>query len=105
MATLREQMVQDMQIKGLSRSTQTNYVRAVSGIALHYDISPDRLDRDQVRSYLHYLIEERKLSQSYINQVYSGPSPVAETDVLSITDARRLMQVMEERFRRGQDNA
>lgn len=72
MGELRERMVRDMRIRGLSVSTQKAYLGGVTRIVKHYRVSPDRLSEEQIRSYLHFLIEERKLSQSYISQVYSG---------------------------------
>ena len=72
MSELRERMIRDMQIRGFSPTTQKAYLGGVSRIAQHYRMSPDRLSEEQIRSYLHFLIEDRKLSQSYISQAYSG---------------------------------
>ena len=72
MGQLRERMIRDMQIRGYGQSTQKAYLSGVSGIARHFDAPPDRLNEDQIRSYLHHLIAERQVSQGYVNQVYSG---------------------------------
>ena len=72
MGELRERMIRDMQIRGFSPKTQKAYLGGVTRIAKHYRMSPDRLNEEQIRSYLHFLIEDRKLSQSYISQAYSG---------------------------------
>jgi site-specific recombinase XerD len=72
MGELRERMTRDMQIRGFSPKTQRAYLGGVSRIAKHYRMSPDLLNEEQIRSYLHFLIEDRKLSQSYISQAYSG---------------------------------
>jgi site-specific recombinase XerD len=47
-------------------------VAAVKGLAGYYGRSPDRITRDQARSYLHYLLTERKLSSSTCNQQAAG---------------------------------
>jgi integrase/recombinase XerD len=67
MGELRERMIRDMQIRGFSPKTQRAYLGGVTRIAKHYRMSPDRLNEEQIRSYLHFLIEDRKLSQSYIS--------------------------------------
>jgi site-specific recombinase XerD len=56
----------------LRESTQKAYLTGVTGIARYYRVSPEHLSDEQIRSYLHVLIEERNRSQSYKNQVYSG---------------------------------
>jgi site-specific recombinase XerD len=72
-------MIRDMQIRGFSPKTQKAYLGGVTRIAKHYRMSPDRLNEEQIRSYLHFLIEDRKLSQSYISQAYSGLKFLFET--------------------------
>jgi integrase len=72
MTELRQRMIRDMQLKGLDPDTQKAYVAGVKGIVGYYGVSPDQLGEEQIRDYLHYLITERELSQSYVSQVYSG---------------------------------
>lgn len=79
MGQLRERMIRDMQIKGYSQSTQRTYLSGVSGIARYFGVSPACLTEDQIRSYLHHLIAEREVCQSYVNQVYSGLKFLFET--------------------------
>ena len=79
MGQLRDRMIRDMQIRGYGEPTQKAYVIGASGIAKHFGVSPDKLKEEQIRSYLHHLIETRKLSQSYVNQVYSGLKFLFET--------------------------
>ena len=40
---LRQQMLQDLQLAGLSENTQEAYLRAVRQLADHFHTSPDRL--------------------------------------------------------------
>jgi site-specific recombinase XerD len=38
----------------------------------HYGYSPEYIGEEEIRNYLHYLIKEKRLSQSSINQAYSA---------------------------------
>jgi site-specific recombinase XerD len=72
MATLREQMVRHMQLRGLSQRTQEAYVRAILKLAEHYGISPDQLSEEQVRNYLLYLKNKKKFAPSSMRIVHSA---------------------------------
>jgi site-specific recombinase XerD len=56
----------------MSERTIESYVGAVRRFALHYERSPDRLGREEVRTYLLYLAEERKLAPASVNQALSA---------------------------------
>ena len=43
MTRLRQRMVEDMQLRGLSEKTQEAYVRAVRQLAEHYSKSPQHI--------------------------------------------------------------
>jgi site-specific recombinase XerD len=60
-------MLQDMQMRNLSPHTQEAYLRAVAKLAIHFKTSPDRLQPEQVRSFLVSLIT-RRVSFSLFNQ-------------------------------------
>jgi site-specific recombinase XerD len=62
-------MLQDMQIRNLSPGTQKEYLRAVIRFATYFGKSPDQLGREEVRTYLVHLVEERHVSWSMVNQV------------------------------------
>lgn len=72
MTPLRQKMIDEMKLRRFSESTQTLYVSAVSGLAKHYNLSPDLIDKDKIRQYLLYLMEERELAWSTCNVVVSG---------------------------------
>ena len=61
-----------MTLRRLSPKTMEAYLRAVKGLAEFHNLSPDKLDSDQILRYLQYLIVERKLAWSTVNQVFSG---------------------------------
>jgi hypothetical protein len=52
MSPLRQRMIEDMQLAGLSAATQAIYIKAVRGLAAHYRRSPDQLSEEEVRAYL-----------------------------------------------------
>ncbi len=72
MTRLREFMTREMELKGYSRSTMKAYINGVGRFARHFGKSPEHLGEEEIRSYLHLLTVERRRSQSYLNQVYSG---------------------------------
>lgn len=49
---LRQRMIEDMRLSGLSARTQQVYIDGVRGLAAHYKRSPDLLTEEDVRSYL-----------------------------------------------------
>lgn len=55
MTHLRQRMIEDMQLRGLSERTQESYVRAVRQLAEHYGRSPDQLSEEELRQYFLYL--------------------------------------------------
>jgi site-specific recombinase XerD len=60
-------MIREMQLRSFSERTIESYVEAVVGLAAYYHRSPDQLQLDEVRTYLHYLLSERKLAQGTCN--------------------------------------
>jgi integrase/recombinase XerD len=61
---LRQRMIEDMQLRGLAERTQVAYVRAVRRLAEHYGRSPDQLGEEELRQYLLYLKNEKRVSRS-----------------------------------------
>ena len=55
MTPLRQRMLQDMQMRNFSRHTHEAYIRAVARLAAFYQMSPDRLNLEQVRAFLVHL--------------------------------------------------
>ena len=68
MTPLRQRMLEDMQMRNLSRGTQMVYVRAVMQLSRHYRKSPDQLQREEIRGYLVYLAQQRRVAPSTYNQ-------------------------------------
>jgi integrase/recombinase XerD len=47
--------------------TQQLYAAAITDLARYYRRSPDQLTPEEIRAYLHHLLEERKLAWSTCN--------------------------------------
>jgi integrase/recombinase XerD len=66
MTSLRQRMIEDMQVRNLSPETQACYVQQVSLFARYFNQSPEALGREEIRSYQVYLTNEKKLAPSSI---------------------------------------
>ena len=64
MTPLRQRMLEDMQLRGLSARTQECYVAAVRQLAEHFHSRPDRLTEEQLRQYFLYLANEKKVARA-----------------------------------------
>lgn len=67
MTKLRQRMMEELRLRNSSEETIRSYIHSVQRFARHYHKSPDQMNAEQVRSYLLYLLEERKLSWSAIH--------------------------------------
>jgi len=72
MGKLRDQMEMDMRLRRFSPKTIACYLACMKGVAKHFRKSPAELGDEEIRAYLHYLMEERKVSQSVLVQTYSA---------------------------------
>lgn len=72
MSPLRQKMIREAQLHQFSPRTIKAYVLAVKGLSDYYGRSPDRITCEEARSYLHYLLAERKLASSSCNQKAAG---------------------------------
>lgn len=71
MSTLREKMKQEMILVGLAESTQKIYLKAVISLRDYYHKSPTKLTEQEIKAYLLYLKQEKKLApNTYNTQVY-----------------------------------
>ena len=79
METYREQMQRDMVLRNLSPKTQYLYHHAARGLEEHFHKPPDQLNEDDVKSFLHSIVTDRKLSQSSLKIHYSALRFLYET--------------------------
>ncbi len=66
MTSLRQRMIEDMQIRNLAVHTQNTYVIQVSMFARHFSRSPEILGPEEIRTYQVYLTNEKRLATSSI---------------------------------------
>jgi site-specific recombinase XerD len=71
-SALRQRMLEDLQLAGLSERTQEAYLRAVRKLAAHYRQAPDQLTEAQVRDYFLYLKNDKQFSPSAMKIAHSG---------------------------------
>ncbi len=64
MTPLRRRMIEDMQLRGFSPSTQRCYVQAVQRFAQHFGKSPDQITEEELRQYFLYLHNEKQVARS-----------------------------------------
>jgi len=72
MTSVRQRMVEDMQLRSLSEKTQEAYVHAVQQLAAYYDKSPRDINDEELRQYFLHLTNDRQLSSSTINVALYG---------------------------------
>ena len=72
MTPLRQKLINDLTIRGLSANTQRSYQQSVTGLAKYYKRSPDTLSPEEIQGYLLYLSQERGLSWSSCNTIRHG---------------------------------
>ncbi len=64
MEDIRQRMIGDMKLRGLTPSTQATYLEAVKVLARHYDLRLDEITQEQVRDFLLYLIDSKGYAKS-----------------------------------------
>ena len=64
MTPLRNRMIEDLQLRGYSDSTQSLYVNAVRQLCEHYDKSPGRITEEELRDYFLYGKNVKKWARS-----------------------------------------
>jgi integrase/recombinase XerD len=70
MTSLRQRMLEDLQIRNYAPSTARCYVRSVAEFAKHFKRSPDQLGPEEIRSWQLFLLKEKRVKiSSYIQAV------------------------------------
>jgi site-specific recombinase XerD len=64
MTALRQKLIDELDLRGLSINTKDNYVGAVYRLARHHGRSPDQLSDQEVQQYLLHLIRDQHRSRS-----------------------------------------
>lgn len=72
MTPLRKRMIEDLQLRGCSPSTQKAYVWAVAKLARHYKKSPALLTEADLRAYFLHLAHDEHCSRGSLKIALSG---------------------------------
>jgi site-specific recombinase XerD len=72
MSKLRDLMLREMHLRHYSPRTVERYIDALVRISKYYNQSPADLTTDQIKDYLHYLIQIKQVSRSTIHQIISS---------------------------------
>ena len=81
MKELRKKMLQEMQLRNYSGRTIETYLSCIGQLARYYNRRPEEINRQEIKDYLLYLINDKHLSKSTINQMISAIK-VLHVDVL-----------------------
>jgi integrase/recombinase XerD len=90
MGALYDQMKMDLELKDFRPKTVTCYLTCMVNFVRHYGRSPVEMGEEEIRKYLHYLIHEKKASQSIISQAYSAMKFFYETTLGRVWNATRI---------------
>lgn len=72
MSSLRERMIEDLQLHGLAKNTQARYVEAVRHLAEFYHKPPDQITEEELRQYFLHLSNVKRVSPSTLNVALYG---------------------------------
>ncbi len=64
MTPLRQKLIEDLQLRDLSETTQKAYVGAVGQLAAYYNKSPDQISEEELRQYFLYLKNVKQCARS-----------------------------------------
>lgn len=74
-------MLQEMRVRNYSERTVRSYVSSIAYLAKYCKLSPEKITREQVKSYAYHLIQNKQVSVSSINQLISAWK-ILQVDVL-----------------------
>src|SRR5216683_3299326 len=72
MTHLRQRMQEDLRLRNYSPRTIHSYTRIVAEFASYFHKSPDQLGPEHIRTWLLYLLNERKLAWGTLQCARSG---------------------------------
>ena len=72
MTTLRQKLIDEIQLRGFSIHTQDSYIRSVAGLAGFYHRPPDQINDEEIKTYLLHLLRVKQLAVSSLIVAVSG---------------------------------
>ena len=88
-----DQMKIDLELKNFSPKTRSCYLASMRSFALHFNKSPEAMGDHEIKQYLHFLIKDKGVSQSTINQRYSALKFLYETTLKRDWNGLRILRV------------
>jgi len=74
MNSLRQQMIDIMLVRGMSKRMHRSYLHAVTELSQYYECPPNQLTGEQLQAFFLYLVKERELSPAtcrlYLNAIH-----------------------------------
>ena len=64
MSPLRRRLIEDMDLRNLAPNTQKTYLQAIKTFVRFFGRSPEKIGREELRSYLLHLVHEKKVSRA-----------------------------------------
>jgi len=71
-SSLRQRMIDDMELAGYTPGTQQAYIGAVVKLQDHYHVRPDRLSEKQVQQYIFWLRDQKKVAKGTFQSNWAG---------------------------------
>jgi hypothetical protein len=72
MTPLRQKMIREMDLKNLSHHTRRAYLAAVTGLAKHYQRSPETITAEMIEDYLLHLKNNKDLAPESCRLILTG---------------------------------
>jgi len=72
MDTVREKMLAELQLRGITPRTQTAYLREIAKLETYFNRSPEELGEEEVKEYLVHMLEDRGLSSGTYKAYAAG---------------------------------
>jgi site-specific recombinase XerD len=72
MDTVREKMMAELQLRGITPRTQTAYLREIAKLETYFNRSPEELGEEEVKEYLVHMLEDRGLSSGTYKYYAAG---------------------------------
>ena len=89
----------DLLLKGYSSRTRAHYFSNVEQFLTYISFNPDRIDPEQIKDYLYFLISEKKASDSKIRQAHSAIRYLVIQTLSRPWEAGAIPQVKKKRYR------
>jgi hypothetical protein len=82
---LRQRLIRDMELAGLTENTQRAYIYAVVKLQDHYRVRPDKLSENQVQQYIFWLRDDKKVARGTPSRPTGTESSSSITGALAST--------------------